>query len=652
MTRTVFARWVAPAILTGLALLLYLVTLSDVHTFDALSYIRDVDGRTGFFFHPHHLLYSPTGWLFWQSWRAVGYDGNSELALKVLNALIGAGCGFALYQLVWRLTTHVPAALATAGIFLFSYATWYFAVEVEVYLLALVWLILALYLLVEMVTAPRARTAPLLGLTVGAAALYHQTNGLLAPVAVIAVLLAPMHNAARLRALIVCGLVAGGLVGLGYAIVGVGINGYRTLGQMRNWMFFFIETGWWGHATRDRWTDLGAGLGNTISTQGALPYWIGIVVLLLLGASAARRWPRIVAIAAAWIVIYGVFFVWWEAENIEFWIGTLAPLWLLLGLAVASIRPRGLGHAASALALAGVLLLATHNYLIVERRGDAAFDLQRQISGQVRDLTTPNDLILSPGGVMELYLPYYEARPNVRTLNGVLFETNGDLQQTFDRLRADLATSLHAGLTVLVGREIMQLPPEIRRRYEVPQERLDAFWRPYRDALEPAVVHKGETYFWRIPSAQELAQRDGWRWTSFDWGWQALNVATSDFGGEWCFDPRSDPILLSPLLALDASSVEAVEVTMSTRAQGQSAQLFYAGSDGMILDERSVRWELEGDGLPHIYRMRLQEAPGWNGTVTGLRLDPIEVGDETAATRTCIRQVRLVKTDTSAATGS
>jgi hypothetical protein len=643
MTRMVLARWVAPAILAGVALLFYLLTLSDVHTFDALSYIRDVDGRTGFFFHPHHLLYSPTGWLFWQSWRLFGYDGNSELPLKVLNAITGAGCGFALYRLVWRLTRHLPAAIVATGIFLFSYATWYFAGEVEVYLLALVWLLLALYLLIELVTAPRRRTAPLLGFAIGAAALYHQTNGLMVPVVVIALLIAPLSNVVRLRALLACGLVAGAVVALGYGIVGVGLNGYRTLGQMRNWMFFFVETGWWGHPTRDRWTDLGAGLGNTISTTGALPYWIGIIALLLLGASAARRWPRIVAVAAVWIAIYGAFFIWWEADNIEFWIGTLLPLWMLTGLAVASIRPIRLNQAASVVGIAGVTLLASHNFPIVDRRGDPRFDLQRHLSGQVREQTTPNDLILSPGGVMELYLPYYEGRPNVRTLNGVLFETNGDLDQTFERLASDIATSLHAGLSVVVGREMMHLPPEVRRRYEIPQERLDQFWAPFMPALEPIVVHDGETYFSRMPRAQEIVEGDGWDWNGFAWGWQDANLVASTFDQGWCFDPEVDPILISPLLAVDTDGYSAIEIAMSTLAQGQSAQLFLGDQDGMISDERSVRWEVVGDGESRTYVVPLQGAPGWDGTVTRLRLDPIEVGDGTAANRTCVERLQLIR---------
>ncbi len=157
MTRSPFARWVAPAVLVAVALILYLLTLSNVHTFDALSYIRDVDGHTGFFFHPHHLLYSPTGWLFWQARRLFGYRGNSELALKVLNSLAGVVCACGLYCLTLRLTGRLAAAITAAGLLLFNYATWYYSVEVEVYMLALIWLLLALALLVELVTAPRRR---------------------------------------------------------------------------------------------------------------------------------------------------------------------------------------------------------------------------------------------------------------------------------------------------------------------------------------------------------------------------------------------------------------------------------------------------------------------------------------------------------------
>ncbi|HEX6287682.1 MAG TPA: glycosyltransferase family 39 protein [Herpetosiphonaceae bacterium] len=642
-------RWALPSALALLALAVYLPTLSDVHTFDALSYIRDVDQRAGFFFHPHHLLYSPTGWLFWQGWRLFGYGGGSELALKVLNSLVGAACGFGLYRLTLRLTGVWWAALTAAGLLLFNYGVWYFSVEVEVYLLALVWLLAALALLIELVTQPRRRTAPLLGISLGLAALYHQTNGLLVPVVIAGVLLSPTVWRERIKQVLISGSLAGTIVALGYALVGFGYNGYRSLSQLRDWMFFFVETGWWGHATRDRLTDLGAGLGNTISTQEALPFWAAIVALLLLGLPAAVCcWPRIVAICGLWIAVYGGFFSWWEGENIEFWIGTLLPLWLLLGLSLArlggtnAVGPLArIGRALSAASVALPLLLLWHNYPIVQRRGDASQDLQRQLADGIKAATARDDLIIPPGGVMELYLPYYEDRPNVRTINGTLFEVGGDIPAAFERLRGEITNGLHAGLTVIVGQETMELQ-ERYQRYPITQAMLDQFWQPYRAAFEPAVTHKGTIYYWRLPGATELARGAGWRWSSFDWGWQAANVQDARFETGWCFNPQTDPALVSPLLNVDAAEVAALEITMRTTAQGEHAQLFFAGPDGMMSDDRSVRWQVEGDGTPHTYTVALADVPGWQGRIERLRLDPLALGDGTAATRTCIESLRLV----------
>ena len=642
-------RWAVPSALALLALAVFLPTLSDVHTFDALSYIRDVDQRAGFFFHPHHLLYSPTGWLFWQIWRVFGYDGGSELALKVLNSLVSAACGFGLYRLTLRISRSWWAALTAAGLLLFNYGVWYFSVEVEVYILALVWLLAGLALLIELVTQPRTRTAPLLGVSLGLAALYHQTNGLLVPVVIAGMLLSPLSWRERIKRLVISGTIAGGIVALGYLLVGFGYNGYRSFSQLREWMFFFIETGWWGHATRDRLTDLGAGLGNTISTEGALPFWIAILVLLVLGLpSAARTWPRIVAICGLWIAIYGGFFSWWEGENIEFWIGTLLPLWLLVGLSVARLGALAtrstaarLGQGVSFVSLVVPLLMVWHNYPIVERRGDASQDLQRQLADGIKAVTAPADLIISPGGVMELYLPYYEDRHNLRTLNATLFEVGGDIPAAFERLRGEIKAGLHAGLTVIVGDEAMELQ-ERNQRYPIDQPMLDDFWQPYRTSMQPAVVHKGTTYFWRLPNATELARGDGWRWQSFDWGWQAANIESAQFDGSWCFNPQPDPALVSPLLNLDAGSFSAVEITMRTNAQNQQAQLFFAGADGAMSDQRSVIWDVIGDGAAHLYTVPLAETSGWQGQIERLRLDPISVGDGTDGSRTCIASLKLV----------
>ncbi len=96
-----------------------------------------------------------------------------------------------------RLTRQATAALIAAGIFLFSYATWYFSAEVEVYVLALVWRLLALALMIELVTHPRPRTAPLLGHRTWHGGVVPSDQWLAGAVTVLAVALAPLVMATQ-----------------------------------------------------------------------------------------------------------------------------------------------------------------------------------------------------------------------------------------------------------------------------------------------------------------------------------------------------------------------------------------------------------------------------------------------------------------------
>ena len=87
---------------------LYLFTLTDVHTFDALSYILDVDRKPWReLFHPHHLAYGPLGALIRGLAAAVGWGGSAEKLLQLANATAGA-LGVALF--VWHQLLGNPRA--------------------------------------------------------------------------------------------------------------------------------------------------------------------------------------------------------------------------------------------------------------------------------------------------------------------------------------------------------------------------------------------------------------------------------------------------------------------------------------------------------------------------------------------------------------
>src|SRR5438093_2709015 len=169
-----------PVVLCLLALAIYLTTLTQVHTFDALSYVTSVERKPWTeVFHPHHLAYGPLGVLALHAGRALGYTGGAALPMQVVNALAGA-LGVALfYALVRRVTQRSDLALTGALLLGGGYAYWYYAVEIEVYTVATLFLIVCLDILTRPGWWHSRRSLLLLGLAQAGTVLFHQTNVLL-----------------------------------------------------------------------------------------------------------------------------------------------------------------------------------------------------------------------------------------------------------------------------------------------------------------------------------------------------------------------------------------------------------------------------------------------------------------------------------------
>ena len=158
---------------------LYLLTLTHVHTFDALSYVLSVERKPWTeVFHPHHLAYGPLGALALAAGRSLGYTGGAALPMQLINGIAGAA-GTALFaRLIWRHTDRLDLAIVLGLLLAGSYAYWYYAVEIEVYTVAALLLIACLNLLVDPKPLTLSRMATL-RLAQGGAVLFHQTNALL-----------------------------------------------------------------------------------------------------------------------------------------------------------------------------------------------------------------------------------------------------------------------------------------------------------------------------------------------------------------------------------------------------------------------------------------------------------------------------------------
>src|SRR6266498_4134824 len=98
-----------------LTFLLYLATLTYVHTFDALSYVTSVERKPWTeVFHPHHLAYEPLGAVALHLGRLLGYTGGTALPMQLLNAFAGSLSMALFLKLVRRMTERADVALTAA----------------------------------------------------------------------------------------------------------------------------------------------------------------------------------------------------------------------------------------------------------------------------------------------------------------------------------------------------------------------------------------------------------------------------------------------------------------------------------------------------------------------------------------------------------
>ena len=661
--------WLHAGLTFTLCLSLYGLTRTAVHTYDALSYILDVDRKPWQeLFHPHHLAYGAMGALIKGGARALGWVGSAEWLFQGANMLAGA-VGVALFgTLASRTVTprrddDLPVALAGAAAALLlavSYAYWYYAVEVEVYTIAACCLIACLWLLLAVARKPTPSRAAALGVAQSCAVLFHQTNILLCVPVFVALIYGvtaePQPLTVALRRLwrpaLAYGVPFALLVGGAYLGVGFGVSGLRSWVALANWMAGYATTGFWGGAVDGaKFVRLGQGLAGSLAQTGGTLVGLALFALLLVGLRGLRAAPRgVVAICLGWLLVYGAFFVWWEPDNIEFWIASMPPCYLLVVLAVFQPHApkRNVWLAALVLGACSLTLLGL-NYSAITRRGDAALDLQRVTARALAAQSKPGDLLVVPDGLPELYLPFYEGRANVASLSQAMAVTRGDWTAACAVLQARIDGALAGGYAVLIGAEARRPvpnppgePPSPAERFGLSPEQVAGCYAPYDPALEPLPLGLiSPPAYLRLPDTQTLADGPGWDFTRSHWGWQATNAATtaSAYAG-WALRPGRDPALTSPPVQLDTARYTALEVRMAAGTTARDAQLFFLDEQGHLDEARSVRWSLGAGTLPQTYRLDLGAVPGWRGVVTGLRLDPVGAGDGGAVVIESIRLVR------------
>jgi 4-amino-4-deoxy-L-arabinose transferase-like glycosyltransferase len=625
---------------------LYLLTATGFHTFDGIAYIRDMGKPLAAMVLPHHLIYEPAVLAFYRLWQALGWTGRADMPAQMLSSLAGAGGLAVLYKTVWEWSRVRAVALLTTLALALTYGYWFYSVEVEIYVPPLFFLLVATWLLARLVQGGPDYLCYLMGLSQGVATTIHQGSLFIVPAFALGIFLAQGSARARVGRVIRYGLALAGLVAPAYLFAGMVIAGQNTPDTFLKWINNYGHLGTWGVWRKDSLEATISGLSAALSAE----FWTGrllmVVMLALPLARAVRITKRGGPFAWAlwvWFAIYGVFFAWWQPENLKFWVLMIpAPLLLM----VLAFDWKGLNQVARRLAMAGaglcVALLAVTNAPVLWEKRDPMSDPARRMSQELGRISGPEDLIVLQAGSAESYLPFLYQRENVMSTRELWYLMGGahGRGRAVQAIRQRIWHSLAKGSSVWLEERALLTGEQTSDHYVFSRQEVDQLLSPYGERAVLDRVTAGPEPFYRLSPDKVYSAASSWEFAADQEGWSGVNIAGEAVAqAGWCFTPQNDPAVYGPPIRAQA---DRIEVRINSGLAGR-AQLFYrADVPTPYAEENSASFNLvKGD---ETYTIDLPRG-GNKGTIQGLRLDPIEKGDAAAGTDNiiCVRSIRLLQ---------
>jgi len=333
----------------------YLFLRASNQTPDGLSYAVAV--RTGLdMFHPHHLIYVPVARLIHLS-----FDVDPITATLIQNLFWTVVLGLAAWCLAGRVFAARASRVMAAVALLAGRGVMIYSVRVETYLPALACLAVATVLATDRPGRPW-----LLAPTLALAVLYHQTNVLFV-IPLLVLMVSSGRSPDRIRDL---QRAAATLAGAAVLVLAVYLAGFVHEQPREGFWDFTLSyarapiEAWGSFAYYSPTGVLALAVSQLkmilpVRTGGALVGgWVMLTVLaFLVGWHLQRRrrrapWGRLRVFSLVFLAVYLLFFLWWMPGDMDFFLATGLPLWLLGLILVAD-----LSHRFRSLPLAGALVL-------------------------------------------------------------------------------------------------------------------------------------------------------------------------------------------------------------------------------------------------------------------------------------------------------
>jgi hypothetical protein len=438
------------------ALLLYVPFISQhVSVDDVVDLIKVERGPSSDYFVPRHMLHVWAAYIFYSSWKWLGYAGGAFLPMAVISALSGATGIALLFHFLHKVSRDWVSSLLICLLAGFSYGYWYHSTTMRVSynIIAVVPIMVCLLLLLRVWEMPHFGSKwhyiVLMALSLSLATIIYQASVLLSP-ALIAGLFLDKHLASRAERLkLVCLflLILCVFTGLPYLLVGVYIKGVRTPADFVAWWSTYdTAIPMWSKWELSRIPSLiqtlvayivplNEGLRlrelmrGTINPDRLVPQLSLAVTLVSFAAGLAylvryrrRLWSdqtALVVVCGLFLLCSLVFFAWFDPYEPQYWLVHFIPVWTLLALIVADARRhfRRLSVALTAWTIGFLIIVAfsTFSLSVYPRRFGP--DELAEKALQAKTFMTPSDILISPRWDWTVLVPYFADREVVSVLN-------------------------------------------------------------------------------------------------------------------------------------------------------------------------------------------------------------------------------------------
>ena len=477
-------------------------TLSHQYTFDAISYLWDVENShlaipldgsmvTYNFFHSQHLLFSPIVYVFYHAWALFGYGGSALLPAQILNLMEGALTLALTFTLLCRITDDKALSLLSVLLLGFSFSFWDNTAMVSDHMASCLFAVVFFGALLntDLDTASYKRVL-WLGILVGGAFLMHQVNGLLGFVFIAALLMAPGNPVRRLRLFTTFTLAALCSAFIPYLLIGIVVLGNTTVHDFFFWCFYYAMPGVIDVAGHYGTVGFGKVLETAESFGASIVggfYWMNrgfetrflqrtvvpIIAALaavpflfamlhtprakMEGGGNSSLYRKAGILSAAWFILYAVLLFWWWPTYYQLWAVPMVAFILFVAVSVRRRLKSPLRYHPAVLIALGMVVAAvlTANAISAfapahDLRNNDYYATTMSIGGR----TTPGDLIVIPGNdEYETYIPYFIHR-DIVSLHARLIEHLNDIDGTFEEIRDSMRQAWSNGHGVFIVSEL------------------------------------------------------------------------------------------------------------------------------------------------------------------------------------------------------